>query len=818
MSDVDMPSPANEPGEPVPPPELAHEVNQLLGALSDELLDEQGVRRLGDLIVSDSAVRRHYLRYVALHSTLVTAAGNCAQPAHIGEAPTPVALFDAEHESEVAIENEGNEREIAASPAVFARRPRWSSLAAASVLVALGFGAWLLRGKEQSPGASLPKLAAGTTEANPLAAADMPLAAEITYASPSARWQRSNDSYALTSRVRAGQTLALELGTVELTYASGTTLLLTGPSEFVVDANGGALRRGEIVARVTELGHGFTIQTPHGKIIDRGTAFGVVVDDFGVSEVNVFEGRVEAFPMGGAGPLADKIDLTTGRTLQWSGDSIISMKDARQGARPPFTAVSASAAAEPTLLLDGRFDAESFDRNEWTALGTVRPTAAGMQLDGRASAAERPYLITAREFSPSQGLLLITCDVRFGQASNGGDPSFSILTRSANGRGKPGTPWHDVLASGVRCSLTTDAASGEGMLQAGAKYEHDREPSKISWRGFARPQPDVAYHLEMRDDGLNVSFTATLADNPSVSKTVTCRSLFRGERNFVAFEGVGGTTVAVSNVRISQGRIVDDPSRQTVQRDEEPQAPMPVDASNADRLLKPLLPRGAVLRLAEDFETDRVDDRLWTTLGDVAVQDGQLQLGVANPEQHIDTWRQRPYLLTRREFTPSARAVAMTGRAIFAPNFLHGYGGSFAVLTRAEGTYGTGPGWEQSALRRAVRANFWPAALGQNRSLELFELLTPDPINLLATADFPVDPAARTYLFCVTDDGTSATLTFIDASQPDVRKTLTHATESSELTGGQIAFEGCWGAPVLLDDVRIYESPPKRRSEAAVDD
>ena len=43
-------------------------------------------------------------------------------------------------------------------------------------------------------------------------------------------------------------------------------------------------RRGELVARVPEAGHGFTIETPHGKVVDLGTEFGVVVDDFGLGD------------------------------------------------------------------------------------------------------------------------------------------------------------------------------------------------------------------------------------------------------------------------------------------------------------------------------------------------------------------------------------------------------------------------------------------------------------------------------------------------------------------------------------------------------
>src|SRR5262249_31377974 len=138
-----------------------------------------------------------------------------------------------------------------------------------------------------------------------------------------ASWLDPNESYALASQVRTGQRLALECGQVELTYRSGAKLLLTGPSEFLVLESGGKLVRGELVARVPEGGRGFSVTTPHGKIVDLGTEFSVVVDDFGVSQVSVFEGKVDTFPIVKSSESASKIQLTKGGALQWTSDAII---------------------------------------------------------------------------------------------------------------------------------------------------------------------------------------------------------------------------------------------------------------------------------------------------------------------------------------------------------------------------------------------------------------------------------------------------------------------------------------------------------------
>ncbi|MBA3484551.1 MAG: FecR domain-containing protein [Pirellulales bacterium] len=790
---------ANKSDDSELPPELLREVNGLLSQLCDELLEVDGVNRLGDLLLAEPAVRRRYLRYVALHSTLGASAGSCAAVDEEDEAPAALAIFDGEQRACLA------EYEDAAEPAN-AARIFWRRLAlpaAAAILLALSVAGWSLYSSDEPILQRATEPLVASHEA-PGQQTPKPLAAEITYASSAIRWQRTNESYALTSRVRAGQTLALALGSVELTYGSGTTLTLTGPSEFVVEENGGMLQRGEIVAHVTEKGHGFTIHTPHGKIIDRGTAFGVVVDDFGVSEVSVFEGRVEAFPVVGSAPTAPKIDLTTGRMLQWSGDSIIAMNAGHRTLPTEFSGRTPQ--ITPTVLLDVPSGTQAIDPNQWTTLGKIHPVRGGLRLDGRANPTERPYLITAHQYDPSRGPILIACDVRFDEIDSHGQPGFSILTRGAGDRSKPATPWHDMLASCVRCSLTADLSSGEGLLEAGAKYEFDREPHTISWRGFTRPRAGVTYHLQIRDDGLSVSFTASEADNASVSKTVTCRSLFRGSQNFIALEGFAGGVATVSNVRITQNRSRIARDGSAAENSEMESIPARSPSAAVEQEFADALPADAVLRIAASFDAENLDAARWMTLGDTVVKDRALHLGVANPEQHIDTWRQRPYLLTREMFDPAESPVTIVGRASFAPNFLHGYGGSFAVLTRAEADYGAGPGWEQSALRRGVRANFWPAALGQNRSLELFEMLSPEPLNLLATADFPIDPHSRSYFFCIHDDGVNAKLTLVDAENLSLRKTLTHATQSPLLSAGHIAFEGCWGAPVQLDDVRIYES------------
>ncbi|MGD9631846.1 MAG: FecR domain-containing protein [Pirellulales bacterium] len=797
---------------------LMEELRELLARLCDDQLCDEPLTgggqfsggdraRLNEILDTHAAARRYYLKYVAIHSSLSAMAGSAsAADAQLAVERITLERFAGRTGPPLA--------PCGIEPLQLERRERWQSVlrwsAGISAVVALAMAGWWLTVRERKDAL----LAEAVLDGNLKPAVDVsfgsqpfgnqPLAAEVTYVSNAAVWQNPNGSFTLASRVRAGENLTLERGQVELTYSTGAKLLLTGPSEFLVLPAGGKLRRGELVARVPQAGHGFTIETPHGKVIDLGTEFGVVVDDFGVSQVSVFEGKVETLPSGPAGLAQDKIELTSGRAIQWTADSVtpISVQGRRYG-RPeeswPAGDEATTATSQP--LLDVDFRGRELQAGNWKTYGELVASQRGLRLQG--AAVGRPYLIAAQELDPVAGPVNVVCDLRFESVDDAEHASFAILTRSSDAQSKSGTPWQDMLSRSVRCRLMADLLSGEGLLEAGTKYEADREHTNISWGGFSQPRPGTLYRLEMRDDGLNVSFTVSLVENPSVRKTITCRSLFRGNQNFVALEGPSLGTATVERLVVTQDGLQGRNSTLAFSAFDKSQSVSGAPEELAQQLDE-LIPADAQLVVRDSFDADEVDAKVWKTLGDVAVDDGEVQLGVPNNEQHIDTWKARPYLLTRQEFDPADGALTIVGKVTFSENFLHGYGGSFAVMTRADDTHGGGPAWENSILRRGVRSNFWPAAYGFDHSLEIHEKPEPNTISLLVAEAFPIAPSSRSYLFRIVDDGSAATLTFLDARDPETRKTVSHATSAAMLRSGHIGFESCWGSPLRLDEVRIY--------------
>ncbi|MCE9556715.1 MAG: FecR family protein [Planctomycetes bacterium] len=97
-----------------------------------------------------------------------------------------------------------------------------------------------------------------------------------------------------------GQRLELQKGLAEITFASGAKLTLQAPMSLIITtSNAARLEAGQLTAEVPPAAAGFTLDVPTGKIIDRGTRFGVIVEKAPeatggeIVEVHVLKGNVE---------------------------------------------------------------------------------------------------------------------------------------------------------------------------------------------------------------------------------------------------------------------------------------------------------------------------------------------------------------------------------------------------------------------------------------------------------------------------------------------------------------------------------------------
>jgi hypothetical protein len=89
--------------------------------------------------------------------------------------------------------------------------------------------------------------------------------------------------------------LTLGQGTLGLTYGRGVQLVIEAPAEFECRHAGLLLlHSGRIAAHVPPEAVGFTIETPRGQVIDRGTRFALDASSQTPTQVHVFEGKVDA--------------------------------------------------------------------------------------------------------------------------------------------------------------------------------------------------------------------------------------------------------------------------------------------------------------------------------------------------------------------------------------------------------------------------------------------------------------------------------------------------------------------------------------------
>ena len=90
--------------------------------------------------------------------------------------------------------------------------------------------------------------------------------------------------------------LELANGIAELSFDSGTDVTLEGPCEIdITSIDGARLLAGNVCVNVSELSHGFTLETPESQIIDEGTEYAVSLDEES-TEVHVFDGSVIWIP------------------------------------------------------------------------------------------------------------------------------------------------------------------------------------------------------------------------------------------------------------------------------------------------------------------------------------------------------------------------------------------------------------------------------------------------------------------------------------------------------------------------------------------
>ncbi len=110
-------------------------------------------------------------------------------------------------------------------------------------------------------------------------------------------WESDRWGMVSTPELRAGKSLTLTGGLMELEFTSGARVTLEAPVSFQIESPmKGSLSYGKLTAQIPKSAHGFTVSTPQGDTIDLGTEFGILVAEDGATETHVFGGEVIVRP------------------------------------------------------------------------------------------------------------------------------------------------------------------------------------------------------------------------------------------------------------------------------------------------------------------------------------------------------------------------------------------------------------------------------------------------------------------------------------------------------------------------------------------
>ena len=107
--------------------------------------------------------------------------------------------------------------------------------------------------------------------------------------------------------------LHIRAGTLRLDFYSGATVILNGPASLgLISPDLVRLDKGRLTANVPPPAEGFTVLSADLRVVDRGTEFGMSVEEPGACEVHVFKGEIE---LQGDVPASAKRELRQGNAL-----------------------------------------------------------------------------------------------------------------------------------------------------------------------------------------------------------------------------------------------------------------------------------------------------------------------------------------------------------------------------------------------------------------------------------------------------------------------------------------------------------------------
>jgi len=163
-------------------------------------------------------------------------------------------------------------------------------------------------------------------------------------------WAGGAKKFEEWSFVEPGETLRIERGLVNLFLDNGAELLVEGPADVdLVSLKLIYARKGKLAVRVSPSAVGFSVQTPHAVVIDRGTSFGMSIDEVSGTDVVVYEGIVDLDVIGQNAPPRRRLGGGEALSVSRNGElSRITTVESTKFLEPPQVR-AAGARTEPVI-------------------------------------------------------------------------------------------------------------------------------------------------------------------------------------------------------------------------------------------------------------------------------------------------------------------------------------------------------------------------------------------------------------------------------------------------------------------------------------
>lgn len=243
------------------------ELHDLLNGLVEKNLPPAKIKRLEDWLLKSTEARREYVAFMDMSSSL----------AHYAE---EIVTDDVSADQE----EDDSERNI-----IRFTRPL---LAIAALLVFVLTLVNLNHPKSETVRTSVLAQHADDDLAAKKATSESSVFAVLTNA-VGLKWDQEAKFKPSLGQTLDDCNLKINSGLAQIEFIRGSTVILEGPVAFEIKgSNEGVLKKGKLRAIVPPVAKGFSVDLPHGRLIDLGTEFGLHVHEGGSTEIFVYKGKI----------------------------------------------------------------------------------------------------------------------------------------------------------------------------------------------------------------------------------------------------------------------------------------------------------------------------------------------------------------------------------------------------------------------------------------------------------------------------------------------------------------------------------------------